>query len=271
MATFEKRKNVEGKVTAIRVKIRRVGLPHISQSFPVQGDSQTALRKAEKAAKDWADEISKNFDLRHGNFKTEQPSNNRLASSRLSNIWAKANNPPTLQSPLPFQRIISQAEGDQLIMQANTSEAKILTALLLDCGLTMEEISMLRWQHLRFSRQQIEVSGLSGLTTRYAPLTPLTVEMLLAANQRKYGKLFGKSADALFKQLPKSLTSKLGQYLNLRFQLNCKQEVAHRMADKGFSSNDIYAYLGLYEANTQPESPNHAPLTQLPTGQRNLV
>lgn len=271
MATFEKRKNVDGKVTAIRVKIRRVGLPHISQSFPVQGDTQAALRKAEKAANDWADEISKSFDLKHGNFKTEPPSNNQFSSSRLTNVWAKANNPPTPQSPLPFQRLISQAEGDQLIMQANTSEAKILTALLLDCGLTMEEISMLRWQHLRFSRQQIEVSGLSGLTTRYAPLTPLTVEMLLAANQRKYGKLFGKSADALFKQLPKALTSKLGQYLNLRFHHNCKHEVAHRMADKGFSTNEIYASLGMYEANIQPSSTNQIALTQAPTSQRNMV
>lgn len=239
MATFEKRKNVDGKVTAIRVKIRRVGLPHLSQTFPVLGDSPSALKKAEKAAKAWADEVSKGLNIQHGNIKSVRAQFNPLGMQQQQQIDSE-----TLVH-IPFERIISKDQGDYFIFAADTSQARVLAALMLDCGLGMEEVARLRWQHVLLNQKCVEVFGQSGIFQRQAPLTEVTIEMLLAHNQRKYGLMFNEAESVLYQQLPPALIGILQQKSNIPIGVAFKQEAAHRMVDKGVDETAICANLGI--------------------------
>jgi integrase len=249
MATFEKRRNTAGEITAIRVKIRRVGMPHLSKSFPVENGSQTALKKAEKAAKVWVDEITKGFDLNHGNFKSEQLNKNNYLQpsiSKLTHAWAKANNPPRSPITLDIPRYFSREMGEQLIIEAHTNTEKILTALLLECGLSIEEILQLRWQHVHLNQKVLLIMGSSGLILRQVPLSALTIEMLLASHYRKYGMLINLPDEELNQFIPQQLTQAFGNAGGQRFNFYIKREAAHRMADLGTDINKICQTLGIY-------------------------
>lgn len=243
MATYEKRRNVEGQITSIRVKIRRVGLPHLSQTFPVSGNSQTALRQAEKAAKAWVAEVTKGLGIQHGNIKSSFNTSSHF--NQMSMAKANSSKQPQVQTELPFNRIFSKTEGDQLINDTHDSQTKILLALLLECGMTLEEISRSRWQHFHFSQRKIEVIGSSGFTQRYVPLTPTTIEALLASHQRKYGLLFTESPSQLFDYLSIKELPNFPAKSNTPIEQLLRLEAAHRMADNGANEDNICEYLGV--------------------------
>lgn len=246
MATFEKRKNSLGETTAIRVKIRRVGMPHLSQTFPVTNGTQTALKQAEKAAKAWVEEVTKGFGIQHGNIKSFKAQFNQLAmhQSPLSNPA------PYSSATFPFDRLISKNQGDDFILHADTPDARMLTALLLDCGLSMEEITRLRWQHVLFNQKLVEVMGTSGLLQRQVPLTALAIEMMLAHNQRKYGLMFNGDEPALYEQVPKQLISTLQKKADTALAIALKRETAYRMADIGIDESAVCNYLGINHLKT---------------------
>lgn len=53
MPTFEDRKPADGRITAIRVKVRRAGQAHLSRTFPVSARGHSDVPSAEVAARDW--------------------------------------------------------------------------------------------------------------------------------------------------------------------------------------------------------------------------
>ena len=246
LATFEKRKNSLGETTAIRVKIRRVGMPHLSQTFPVANGTQTALKQAEKAAKSWVEEVTKGFGMQHGNIKSFKAQFNQLRMNQSPLDIQESH----INTRLPFDRVITKDLGDHSILLADRPYSKMLTALLLDCGLGMEEIKRLRWQNVLFNQKMIEVYGISGMFQRQVPLTELTLEMLLAHSQRKYGLVFNDSASTQYSKLPIQLLSKFQQKNETDLALSLKREAAHRMADWGASESAICAYLGITNIQT---------------------
>ena len=244
MATYEKRKNVEGQITAIRVKIRRVGLPHLSQTFPLENGSQTALKKAEQAAKIWADEVTKNLSIKHGNFKLNE--NLRSSFNRSSKSNHRKQSEPVINVKLDaFKRHLSQLNGDMIINNGETSEERILAALLLDCGLALDEIEQMRWQHISINQNALQVLSQAGLAIRHVKLTQLTLESLLASKQRKYGILFLQDKKELHQLVPTQLTKLFGNANQLEFTVGIKREAAHRMADRGLSEMQISQQLGI--------------------------
>ncbi|MDX1915637.1 MAG: hypothetical protein SFU55_08625 [Methylophilus sp.] len=245
MATFEKRRNSAGEITAIRVKIRRVGMPHLSQSFPVANGSQTALRQAEKAAKAWVDEVTKGFGIQHGNIKAQF---NRLGMGGVHALLEK--NQHLTPITLPFVRVISKSQGDHLIINADSPQSRIIIALVLDCGLSLDEVSRLRWQHVQLNQKLVDVVGLSGLIQRQVPLTELAIEMLLTYNQRKYGLIFSDSELQHFNELPDALVNAFNQVKSTSLEQAIKREAAYRMADKGLDENSICTYLGISDLQT---------------------
>ena len=62
MATFEQRKNRNGEVTSIRVRIRRPGIEPISERFPVQGGKKAHFNIAMRQAEQWAAQIEADID-----------------------------------------------------------------------------------------------------------------------------------------------------------------------------------------------------------------
>ena len=246
MATYEKRKNVEGQVTAIRVKIRRVGLPHLSQTFPLENGSQTALKKAEQAAKIWADEVTKSLAIKHGNFILNENLRSSFNRSSKSDHRKQSEPVPVINFKLDaFKRHLSQLNGDMIINNGETSEERILAALLLDCGLALDEIKQMRWQHIRINRNAINVLSQAGLTIRQAKLTQLTLDALLASKRRKYGILFLQEKNELQQLVPAQLTKLFGKTSQPEFIAGIKREAAHRMADRGMNEMQICQQLGI--------------------------
>lgn len=247
MATYEKRRNTEGQITAIRVKVRGVGLPHLSQTFPVFAKSQLALKAAEKAAKTWADEVTANFGIRHGNSKLTDDHKSNFSS--LGKAWSNASSNASKEDvsieSLPFPRLLSSYEGDRLIKQADTSKARILMALLLDCGLSIDEAANLRWQHIHLHQKYMDVLSMSGLVMREVPLTHLDIEVLLTSKVRKYGLVFAGNNEEMANLLPIELVNTFGLPTDDAFIQNIRTETVHRMADRGFSNEKICNYLGI--------------------------
>lgn len=66
MATFEERRNKDGQVITLRVKIRRRGFPAVTRSFDVHGTSPVEVRRARRKAEGWAHEIES--EMQHGSF-----------------------------------------------------------------------------------------------------------------------------------------------------------------------------------------------------------
>lgn len=62
MATFEQRKDKQGNVVSIRVKIRRPGCVNLSQSFSLQGDRKSDFNIAMRQAQQWASQIESDMD-----------------------------------------------------------------------------------------------------------------------------------------------------------------------------------------------------------------
>ena len=244
MATFEKRKNVEGQITAIRVKIRRVGLPHLSQTFPLENGSQKALKKAEQAAKTWADEVTKNLFTKQGNFKLNE--NLRSSFNRSSKSDRLKQSEQVINVKLDaIKRHLPQLNGDMIINNRETIEERILAALLLDCGLALDEIKQMRWQHIRINRNAINVLSQDGLTIRQVKMTQLTLEALLASKRRKYGILFLQEKNELQQLVPAQLTKLFGKTSQPEFIAGIKREAAHRMADRGMNEMQIRQQLGI--------------------------
>ena len=244
MATYEKRKNVEGQITAIRVKIRRVGLPHLSQTFPLENGSQTALKKAEQAAKIWADEVTKNLSIKHGNFKLNE--NLRSSFNRSSKSDHRKQSESVINVKLDaFKRHLSQLNGDMIINNGETSEERILAALLLDCGLALDEIKQVRWQQIYINQYALEVLSKAGFAMRQVTLTQLTLETLLASMKRKYGFLFSQDKNELHQLVPIQLIKLFGKTSQPEFIAGVKREAVHRMADRGMNEMQICQQLGI--------------------------
>lgn len=241
MATFEKRKNTLGQVTAIRVKVRRVGMPHISQTFPVEVGSIRSEKQAEKAAKEWAEEVSKNYGLTHGNLK----SNIVQPRPSIKHLW----NFLTQQTPekvtLPFDRKIDVHTGDLLIQQTVDTDTQMLVGLLLECGLNQAEIKQLRWQQFRVNQQKLHILHASGYADREIPLSPLMLEILLKVQKRKYGPMFLESDTNIPQAIPAQMQTLLNHAHGATFDRYIKQEAAHRMVDYGLETSQVLNALGV--------------------------
>ena len=62
MATFEQRKDTDGNVITVRVKIRRRGLPATNKNFDVRGPRKADLNSAMREAESWARQIECEMD-----------------------------------------------------------------------------------------------------------------------------------------------------------------------------------------------------------------
>jgi len=194
MPTFEKRRNADGQVTAIRVKLRRVGQPHLSHSVPVDGEGSAALSRALRQAQDWA-----------AGVQGQKPKARTTASknSRLADVWNAATEPmPTASatSAAPSWLRHAPLNATQLAAasQAATSlHDKALLQLLLHTGMQTDELARLRWQHIHLDGRCVEIRGLTGSVLRTVPLHPMALESLLILPSRKYGLVFRQDTKSI--------------------------------------------------------------------------
>jgi hypothetical protein len=246
MATFERRRNAQNQITAVRVKIRRVGLPHLSKTFHVIGSSLSALKATEKQAQNWVDEVAIKFGANNADLKL---ANNRKEEfNSLGKVLLSSPNNPNedvLIGSLAMQRLLSGIAGDRLIKFAGSSNGKILTALLLETGMSIDEATNLRWQQIHLNSNYIDVVGISGLVTRQVPLTPLLTDVLLSSRQRKYGQVFTRGYADMASGLPMEFINIFGSPSDKAFTAKIRIETAHRMADRKINIELICLYLGI--------------------------
>lgn len=251
MPTFEKRRNPQGQVTSIRVKVRRVGLPHLSQSFPIDASNGITEAKAEKAARNWARQAETNLAAPQIQPKeSQQPGNQGL----IAKAWAAAISSPVAASGkfeeyLGVSRPFPKGASDDLLRAPLDALSRILLALALDCGLRCEELAALRWQHVHLDTSLMDVPETGGVVLRQVPLTPIVVSTFFAWPGRKYGPVFRLSPDEI-KSVLEKLTPNSINYELLRL------EAAFRMADRGLTSAEAALYLGVSDLKTLRTDPS---------------
>lgn len=253
MPTFEHRRDAKGRVTAIRVKIRRVGLPHISRSFPVESDSPTALRKAAKAARDWAQATASTLAPSvTAASAASVPDPTPKPHGILATAWASAISVTTAEPPqAQGRRSPTRVPTEALLVSAPAGPGRALLALLLDCGLRLEELAALRWQRVHLNSGWLDVPGPGGLVLRQVPLTPLVISALLACGGRKYGLVFRRDADGLRQWLAELAPGFCAE----DFQRACPL----RMAQRGLGMAEIEAHMGVPDARALLTAPKGTP------------
>jgi integrase len=182
MATFELRKDAEGQVKAIRVKVRRVGQPHLSRTFAVVGKGAKAVATARKEAEAWA---------------------TGLASAMRDVVTELVQAPASAEAPVAqaFHGSAGRAGGPSPADASDALARRALQALQQGTGLNLDELQALRWQHVGWHARTLDVPGESGLTVRQVPLDARTVEALLAIGARKHGLIFPGGRPWLMAQL----------------------------------------------------------------------
>lgn len=208
MATYERRRNSSGEIIAIRVKIRRVGSPHISRTFLVEGRTNASIERTERSARLWAKAMEKELEKIPGSDTPAPPSqvHGMQAKGSLSTAWlsaVRAGSPGVTHQSVHStgQQAAGPLQLEPAFENAATPLDKALVAFCMDSDLSLDEISRLRWQHLQLANYTAFVSNEGGMISRTSTLTKRIVSTLLSINARKYGPIFGMSSAELARRL----------------------------------------------------------------------
>lgn len=236
MATYEYRKNAAGKIVAVRAKVRRVGLPHLSKTFPVD-PAADELQLAEAAARQWVSSLS--ASLRNSDPGVE-PVPGRAQRGSLAALWRNQ----TRTSPAEPRAGLSKAEVGSLLGVCVTPLDQALVALILETGLLENELERLRWQHIQVAERSLEIVGPSGLLSRRLPLSIALLDRLLSLEVRKYGLIF-RGGGSWIKDRVRRLAedAELGDACDLR---KLRVTAAESMLAAKLSPEEVAARLGIH-------------------------
>lgn len=279
MATFEQRRNSAGEVVAIRVKIRRAGLPHLSRTFKVQGASEAAVRRAEREARAWVDGLASSLATISEQAVAPQPDVRGAAPVR-SKVLAPASAPAggSLSTafaasaargkrPAPAVSSETRITGANVEALAAATSAQLagLIRLEVELGLAPAELLALRWQHVALDSRSLSILGASGAVLRRVPLAPSAIEVLLGMPGRKYGLVFGEhtaaSLDAALARAARD--ARLGPALRWPLLVCLRREAALRWLERGFTPEVVAQLIGVADLKSVLR-PRLTPVTAKP-------
>lgn len=188
MATFEKRVDSSGRVRSIRVKVRLAGLPHLSKTVRLEGDSPEDIARAMALAQAWAAETSRSVE-QDVQLALGQPDvagvPSQSVGSKLAAAWTEALE--ATQAELAVER--ARALGSVRDAAISSTDALVLT--LASVGLRFDEMAALRWRHVRLEAGLLDVPGETGYVSRQVPLTSALRTALWGLGQAKRGLVLG--------------------------------------------------------------------------------
>lgn len=198
MATFELRRDAQGRVNAVRVKVRRVGQPHLSKTFQLDGRGPAALAAARREAAQWLAGLDAALDS-VAQEMVSATSNAAMPVAEAEVSVASAFKRATTEAVVNQRR-----QGEHVVsVKAEADPTLRLLRELLQCGaMSLAELSALRWQHVAWHERCLQVPGGSGLVVRHVPLGASACEALLAMGTRKHGLLFPGGPEWLVAALP---------------------------------------------------------------------
>lgn len=240
MATIEHRRNREGRIVAVRVKLRLAGRPHLSKTFQVADDTKTALQHAVQAAERWAASIT--------DVDEAQPA---PAGPTLAARWQAAAQPsPGARPKAPFPAPDTSALGVALAA-ARTAQDQALLQFVLETGQPPEVLARLRWQHLDLATRRLRVPSLTGAPLREVPLSAAALEAIVTPGVRKYGLVFKREARAI-----QALLRRCAQAAGLDETAFQRAAALRLMQDHALGAAEVAACLGLHDLETLPPTKN---------------
>lgn len=241
MATFELRRDALGQVVAVRAKVRRVGYPHLSKSFAVQGagNNAAAVARAKAQARAWVATLEAGLGL--------QPARPRRAGAcarantamqpDLPAAWRSASAAPSGAPPAQTDPLPDTALRQLLALEPDASSRSLLL-FVLNTGLPVEALAVLRWQHVALAEKELRLGGSAGLDVQTVPLTSAALSALLGRTGRKYGLVFGSDVDAIRNALQACL-GRMGEDMTTLYRA-----AAWRWLEGGLPMDGVAAIMG---------------------------
>lgn len=266
MPTYEHRRNSAGEIVAIRVKIRRVGLPHLSRSFKVAGASDAAVRRAEREARTWVGGLAVSLDAMSAEATAALPVAPPLRSAQAAVSAQRAGSAKGRltaafsASVAPSRPTVGRAGTEGRITPAHiealagvsTPEIAGLICMEVEVGLAASELLALRWQNISLDTYSLAVFGASGAVTRRVPLAPNAIDVLLGMPGRKYGLVFGVhtvvSLDATLARAVRD--ARLTPALRWPLLVSLRREAALRQLERGIAAEDVARMMGVADLDT---------------------